>query len=101
MALAAARSDSPAANTPGRPTTYALTVPFDSCSNTTGKWRVIVSSLLPRLDAGVLQDPIQESGADILLRVDSDGDNPFGQWIPELPMAAFAGPEFLEAVGLQ
>jgi hypothetical protein len=32
--------------------------------------------------------------------VDGNRDNPFGRWIPELPMAAFAGPEFLEAVGL-
>jgi hypothetical protein len=56
--------------------------------------------MLPRLDASVLQYPIQEPGADVLLRVDSDGDNPFGRWAPELPMASFAGPELLESMGL-
>lgn len=37
IALAAAGSESAAANTPGNPTTYALTVPLGSCSNTIGK----------------------------------------------------------------
>ena len=58
------------------------------------------SSMVRRFDACVLQYPIQQPGAYILLRVDSDGDDTFGRWIPELPMASFAGPEFLESMGL-
>ena len=54
--------------------------------------------MLRFFDAGVLENPIQESGADVSLGMDRNRDDPFRRRIPELPVAAFPCGKFLEAV---
>lgn len=57
--------------------------------------------MLRFLDAGVFENPIQESGAYIFFRVYGDRDDMFRRRIPELTMATLAGAKFFETVPLQ
>ena len=57
--------------------------------------------MLRFLDAGVFENPIQESGAYIFFRVYGDRDDMFRRRIPELTMATPAGAKFFETVPLQ
>lgn len=57
--------------------------------------------MLRLLDPGVFENAVEQTRTHVLLRVNRDRDDALRGRVPELAVAAFPAPKFIEAVLLQ